>query len=128
MTWNYSYDAKGQVSKALKALKKFTSNGEIAAGTQSRYAYDAIGNRTSLLEGGTNVDGDSLRETVYSPNDLNQYGTITRPQSFDVTGRRSSGAAITVNGQTGASAARSRDSRFLTLGTAELNLQFLQRS
>ena len=105
LTWNYGYDSKSQVAAAHK---KFTSGGEVAAGTQSVYNYDAIGNRTTLQEGGTSTLGAGLRTTNYkgdtagvSANALNQYTAIERPQTFDVTGRRAAGnATITVNGTT----------------------------
>ena len=105
LTWNYGYDSKSQVAAAHK---KFTSGGEVAAGTQSVYNYDAIGNRTTLQEGGTSTLGAGLRTTNYKEdaaessangaNALNQYARIERPQTFDVIGRRSSGAEIKVNG------------------------------
>ena len=106
LTWNYGYDDKSQVASAHK---KFTSGGEVAAGTQSVYNYDDIGNRTTLQEGGTSTLGGGLRTTTYKgdvsagssngANALNQYARIERPQTFDVTGRRAaSNATIIVNG------------------------------
>jgi RHS repeat-associated protein len=94
-TWNYTYDAKGQVEKAHR---KFGA-GEVLAGSQSIYVYDDIGNRKELQEGGTSALNVGLRTTTYTANSLNQYDAITRPQSFDVTGKRTStSATITVNG------------------------------
>ena len=73
---------------------------------------DEIGNRKTLKEGGTNVLGAGLRTTNYfkdvpgtggalGANALNQYGSIERPQTFDVTGKRAHGSAtIKVNGPT----------------------------
>ena len=103
LIWNYGYDGKSQVASAHK---KFTAGGEVAAGTQSVYNYDDIGNRTTLLEGGTSTLGGGLRTTTYKgdvangANALNQYVRIERPQSFDVTGRRAANATIIVNNVT----------------------------
>ena len=92
--WNYTYDSKGQVRDAWKTVQ----NGGSAVtlnGTQSRYSYDDMGNRTSLGEG-----PGFARMTTWTPNGLNQYEDVNRPSKFDVTGRRSSGTAdIVVNGQ-----------------------------
>jgi|GEM_PF-1506394 len=95
-TWNYAYDSKGQVTGAHR---KFAT--EVLAGSQSVYAYDDIGNRTQLQEGGSSTLGNGLRTTTYAANSLNQYDTITRPQAFEVSGKRTStSAAITVSGDT----------------------------
>ncbi len=105
-TWNYGYDAKGQVASAHRKIGT-----EVAAGSQSEYTYDEIGNRKTLKEGGGNVLGAGLRTTTYKDltgsggvpgaNALNQYGSIERPQTFDVTGKRAHGSAtIKVNGPT----------------------------
>jgi len=94
-TWNYTYDSKGQIHKAHR---RFNAT-EILAGSQSVYAYDDIGNRKELKEGGGSSLDNGLRTTTYTANSLNQYDTITRPQLFDVTGKRTSThATITVNG------------------------------
>jgi RHS repeat-associated protein len=94
-TWNYIYDLKGQIHKAHR---RFNAT-EILAGSQSVYTYDDIGNRQELKEGGTSTLDNGLRTTTYTANSLNQYETITRPQLFDVTGKRTStSATITVNG------------------------------
>jgi len=53
-----------------------------------------MGNRTSLGEG-----PGFARMTTWTPNGLNQYSSVNRPGTFDVTGRRSPGASIEVNGQ-----------------------------
>ena len=37
--------------------------------------------------------------TTWTPNNLNQYTSVERKRTFDVTGRRASGAEIAVNGQ-----------------------------
>ncbi|MFN0126384.1 MAG: RHS repeat-associated core domain-containing protein, partial [Verrucomicrobiales bacterium] len=93
-TWNYDYDTKGQVTGAHR---RFNAT-EVLAGSQSVYAYDDIGNRTQLQEGGGSTLGSGLRSTTYTANSLNQYDTITRPQAFDVSGKRSStNAQITIN-------------------------------
>ena len=92
--WNYTYDSKGQVRDAWKTVQ---SGGTTVTlnGTQSRYSYDDMGNRTSLGEG-----PGFARMTTWTPNGLNQYEDVDRPGTFDVTGRRSSGTAdIAVNGQ-----------------------------
>jgi hypothetical protein len=71
----------------------------VLAGSQSIYVYDDIGNRKELQEGGPSALNVGLRTTTYTANSLNQYDAITRPQSFDVTGKRTStSATITVNG------------------------------
>lgn len=93
-TWTCQYDSKGQVAGALRYFPSL----EVLAGSQSVYAYDDIGNRTQLQEGGTSTAGTGLRTTTYAANSLNQYDTITRPQKFDVTGKRTStSATITIN-------------------------------
>ncbi|RFC47279.1 MAG: hypothetical protein DVB22_003183, partial [Verrucomicrobia bacterium] len=89
--WNYTYDSKGQVRDAWKTVQ----NGGSAVtlnGTQSRYSYDDMGNRTSLGEG-----PGFARMTTWTPNNLNQYTSVARQRTFDVTGRRSPGASIAVN-------------------------------
>jgi YD repeat-containing protein len=96
MDWNYVYDSKGQVATTSKT---FTGGAVVVAGSQNAYTYDGIGNRLTLGEGGTSTPGSGLRVTTYTPNDFNQYTTIDRPQSFDVSGKRSSSSAVvTVNG------------------------------
>jgi YD repeat-containing protein len=79
--WNYTYDSRGQVRDAWKTVQ----NGGIAVtlnGTQSRYSYDDMGNRTSLGEG-----PGFARMTTWTPNGLNQYSSVNRPGTFDVTDR-----------------------------------------
>ena len=106
MNWNYAYDEKNQVKQAWKKFTASNSNA-VVAGTLSQYSYDGIGNRTTLDEGGNGTTDSTtapdwtqgLRQTKYFANELNQYTGIERPETFDVTGRRSNtNAAITVNG------------------------------
>jgi len=91
-----------------QAWKKFTASNSnaVVAGTQSQYAYDGIGNRTTLDEGGIGTTTSTappnwtqgLRQTIYTADALNQYTQIQRPQTFDVTGKRSNTTAtITIN-------------------------------
>ena len=94
--WNYQYDSRGQASKAYKTF--ISTPQQVAAGTQAQYTYDQIGNRPQWMEGGTSTLDSGLRIHTYgsgaaggSANALNQYSTITQPQSFDVTGTRATG-------------------------------------
>lgn len=110
MTWVYDYNSKGEVTNADK---RFSTNGSYTgnflAGYQTGYTFDEAGNRSAKDEGGTDTgtEGTDVRPTSYTPNALNQYTSITNPstsggtvQTFDVTGRRSSGSpAVTVNTQ-----------------------------
>jgi hypothetical protein len=105
MNWNYAYDEKNQVKQAWKKFTASNSNA-VVTGTQSQYAYDGIGNRTTLDEGGIGTTTSTappnwtqgLRQTIYTADALNQYTQIQRPQTFDVTGKRSNTTAtITIN-------------------------------
>ncbi len=91
ISWSYTYDTKGQVYNASK-----TPGSMILPGSKSIYSYDHIGNRTTLQEGGDSA-GNNLRTTNYgTANALNQYTSITHPQSFDVLGVRASSNPVDI--------------------------------
>ncbi|WP_367871097.1 RHS repeat-associated core domain-containing protein [Luteolibacter sp. Populi] len=94
-SWLYGYNAAGEVTKADK---KKAGSTDLYPGRQFRYAYDGIGNRTAAESGGDS-SGSGRRSIGYTPNALNQYGTITHPGSFDVTARAPLAASPTVDGQ-----------------------------
>ena len=113
----YTYDLAGRVSTRTDGTgttslswrfdgSPLTEDGA-AAGRHLRRAYDASGRLLRLESSwGTQLDAVSTTgsdqvspATTYTANSLNQYDAITRPQSFDVTGKRTStSATITVNG------------------------------
>lgn len=92
--WTYGYNDRGELTSG----KKHLSGGTLLAGQQFEYGYDDIGNRTSAKSGGDS-SGANLRSIGYTPNELNQYQTITSPGSFDVLGRAPAASTVTVNGQ-----------------------------
>ncbi len=66
--WSYSYNDRGEVTGASKALADAT----LLPGHQFTYQYDDIGNREIATYGG-GIDGANPRTISYSPNALNQY-------------------------------------------------------
>ena len=85
--WLYGYDALGQVTSAGR---QWSDNGAVA-GQQFGYAYDTIGNRTSVSTNG--------RQSTYTSNALNQYGQRTVPGAVDVVGTAEPDAVVALNGQ-----------------------------
>jgi len=92
--WSYGYNDRDEVTSAVKLLP----GEELLAGWQQAFAYDNLGNRQSTAEGG-NAAGANRRQTVYTPNALNQYTSISHPGAFDVLGRAPSDVSVTVNEQ-----------------------------
>jgi hypothetical protein len=76
------------------AGRKYRADATPVAGQQFEYAFDDIGNRKSSRNGGDQT-GDTLRETSYTANRLNQYSSRTTPSSADVIGM-ARGNAVTV--------------------------------
>jgi RHS repeat-associated protein len=93
--WLYEYDSLGQVSSG----KKYWYDGTPVAGQQFEYAFDDIGNRTQTKAGGDEV-GLSLRESLYSANNLNQYTNRDVPGYVDILGLSFATNSVTVNSQT----------------------------
>ena len=91
-TWQYAYDALGQVLSG----KKYWSDATPVAGEQFEYAFDDIGNRQTTKAGGDQW-GANLRYAPYKANNLNQYTTRTVPGAADVIGAATNTATVTVN-------------------------------
>ena len=89
--WAYGYDALGQVTNGVKRWGDNT----LVAGDQFQYAFDTIGNRTSTAAGG-DQNGNNLRSTTYSANNLNQYTNRTVPGYAEITGSAASNANVTI--------------------------------
>jgi RHS repeat-associated protein len=92
--WSYGYNDRDEVTSAVK----LRTGEELLAGWQQAFDYDNLGNRKWTREGG-NAAGSNRRETVYTPNALNQYTSIIHPNAFDVLGRAPSDVSVTVNEQ-----------------------------
>jgi RHS repeat-associated protein len=91
--WQYGYDTLGQVTSGYK----YWPGGELVAGQQFEFSYDAIGNRTYDKRGG-NPDGTGMRQANYSVNSLNQYTSREVPGFIEASGSVASTASVTVNG------------------------------
>ncbi|RYD30756.1 MAG: hypothetical protein EOP85_23475, partial [Verrucomicrobiaceae bacterium] len=92
-SWTYGYNDRSEVTSGVKKL----ANGNLAAGQQFGYEYDAIGNRISAQSGGDS-SGNNLRTVSYTRNALNQYTAIATPGSFDVLVRSADTVGVTVSG------------------------------
>ena len=93
--WLLNYDSLGQVTGGTK----FWSDGTPVAGQQFGYAFDSIGNRTSITAGG-DENGDKQRVSTYAANELNQYTSRYVPNTFDVIGLGLASNTVKVNLQT----------------------------
>jgi len=119
--WEYRYNARGEVASAWKqfgASVTTPASGEIQAATGTLYAYDDIGNRSTVQEAGraalstatspTSIDTASanttLKPTGYTVNALNQFTGVSHPVDdngktfFNLRGTRSAGFEVRVNG------------------------------
>jgi RHS repeat-associated protein len=85
--WDYSYDALGQVTGAVK---KTAANDPIP-GMAYGYDYDDIGNRKAATQNGEDDD--------YTVNLLNQYTAIDFSGYVHITGQALPTAVVTVNNQ-----------------------------
>ncbi len=92
--WLYTYDALGQVISG----KRYWSDGTPVAGQQFEYGFDDIGNRRVARRGG-DENGWNLRESLYTPDLLNQYTNRTVPGFADVVGVALATKPVYVNGQ-----------------------------
>jgi len=96
-SWDYEYDGFGQLNKAKRKFE----DGNFAPGQQYLYAYDDIGNRTSVKVGGdkNGSEADTLfRTSVYNGEGasetrkkLNQIDRRTVPGTIEVMGYSNSG-------------------------------------
>jgi YD repeat-containing protein len=94
--WEYRYNARGEVASAWKqsgASVTTPASGEIQAATGTLYAYEDIGNRSTVQEASraalstttspTSIDTASanttLKPTGYTVNALNQYTGVSHP-------------------------------------------------
>jgi RHS repeat-associated protein len=85
-TWNYSYDATGQLIRAVLA----STNPQILS-QDLTYVYDAVGNRVRTIENGVT--------TEYTSNSLNQYmtaggSTLTYDADGNLISKVSSGGNV----------------------------------
>ncbi len=92
-SWNYGYNATGELTGATKKLPGDTSD---YFGRNYRYHYDGIGNRTSVEQ--SREGSTPARVYAYTPNALNQYTTQTHPGFVEVSGTANPLAAVMVNG------------------------------
>ncbi|MBI4327681.1 MAG: RHS repeat-associated core domain-containing protein [Chloroflexi bacterium] len=90
--WDYGYDDRNEVTSG----KRYWPDGSAVAGQHFEYNYDTIGNRTWARLGG-DVNGANLRQTDYTPNELNQYAAILTPGYQAISGVAAA-ASVTVNG------------------------------
>ena len=90
--WTNGYNAQFEVT----ASKRHWSDNTPAAGQQYTFAYDGIGNRQTSREGGNKLGG-GLRESVYTANALNQYTQRLNPGAYDVIGKATNTATVTLN-------------------------------
>jgi RHS repeat-associated protein len=79
--WKYEYNDRDELTSA----KHYWPDWMPCSGQQFGYLYDNIGNRQKSWNGGDN-QGGSLREAVYSANDLNQYANVQTVGYKDITG------------------------------------------
>jgi len=92
--WDYAYNDRNEVTSG----KRYWSDGTPVSGQQFEYNYDNIGNRKTARWGG-DVNGANLRQTSYTPNNLNQYASITTDGYQHIIGASAS-ASVTVNSGT----------------------------
>ena len=90
----YGYNDRGEVTSSQRFLPADLP----LAGFQQQFNFDNIGNRLWAKQGG-DESGQNLAVTNYTANNLNQYGQINYPDTFRVTGKARSAAAVTVNTQ-----------------------------
>lgn len=90
--WEYRYDSLGQVTSG----DRFWADGAAVEAQQRDYAYDDIGNRTSVNEGGNQLGG-ARRSLPYQQNLLNQITTRSNATFVDIVGASSSASTVTVN-------------------------------
>lgn len=100
-SWSYGYNDRSEVTTGNKKL----ANGQRASGLQFGYQYDAIGNREWAKSGGDS-SGNNQRTVNYTPNAMNQYSSITTPNSFDVLVRSPQSLGVAVNGSSAAVSAQ----------------------
>jgi RHS repeat-associated protein len=91
--WIYEYDTLGQV----KSGKRYWNDGTLVAGQQFEYGHDDIGNRKSASKGG-DQNGNNLRTSTYTANNLNHYTARTTPGFAEVVGLANPAGTVTVNG------------------------------
>lgn len=89
--WSYLYNDRGELTSG----KKYWSDNSIVWGAQTEYSFDNIGNRNSSRHGGNQFG--NLRQSIYTPNSLNQYSQRTVPGMIDVAGTANPGAVVTIN-------------------------------
>jgi len=86
--WDYSYDALGQLTNAVK---RWDNTGTPIDGSKFAYTYDDIGNRKTAKR--------NTRSSTYTSNTSNQYTQRTVPGYVDVIGAvMQTNATVTVNG------------------------------
>jgi RHS repeat-associated protein len=88
-TWDYGYNDRGEVTSAARKDAAGTTIPALGA----TYAYDGIGNRTTSTS-------PVLGQRTYTPNNLNQYSSITAAPFRTVVGRAPAAAPVAVNGTT----------------------------
>ncbi len=100
--WTYSYDDKGQVTGGVK----YDAQNVAIPGQMFGYAFDDIGNRTTMQNSSLNY--------TYTSNDLNQYTQMTIPGLLQVTGKASESARVTVSRGDGSVASTTRSGKYFS--------------
>jgi RHS repeat-associated protein len=85
--WNYGYNPKGETTSGIR--EKTIAPQTPIPGWNHGYTFDEIGNRNTATTNG--------RVSTYIPNALNQYESRTIPRAFDVIGKASTGATVSVD-------------------------------
>ena len=86
--WNYAYNDKGEVESGTR--EKTAPPNTPVPGWSHAYSFDETGNRKTATTNG--------RVSIYTPNPLNQIDSRTIPRAFDVIGKASTMAVVTING------------------------------
>ena len=85
--WEYGYNDRSEVTSATRK----TSAGTVIPQMAASYSYDGIGNRLSSTS-------PVLGDHTYTPNSLNQYGSVTTGNSRTAIGRAPAAWNIEVDG------------------------------
>jgi RHS repeat-associated protein len=90
--WIYRYDDLGQLTSGRRRW----ADGVTVPGQQFEYAFDELGNRTTVRVGG-DAQGGGMRTAGFVANILNQYDSRVNPAILELFGQAPSRAAVTLN-------------------------------
>ena len=85
--WVYQYNDAGEVISG----KKYFADNTPVPGSQFDYTFDNIGNRLTAKTNG--------KDSMYTPNALNQYTQKTVPGTISIVGTAAQDATVTVNNE-----------------------------